>query len=126
MFRSRASSLRASSVRSRAATSCTGSRRRSFSSETEAGRSYNSLVRRSLRVQRGSGSVGRASPCQGEGRGFESRLPLRSSNSWRGGLVLPLSRQNRLDIRLPDRLRPELDLQPVDGVIGSDLAEDHL
>src|SRR5688500_19833120 len=24
----------------------------------------------------GSGSVGRASPCQGEGRGFESRLPL--------------------------------------------------
>ena len=27
----------------------------------------------------GSGSVGRASPCQGEGRGFESRLPLHSS-----------------------------------------------
>ena len=27
-------------------------------------------------AQRGSGSVGRASPCQGEGRGFESRLPL--------------------------------------------------
>ena len=26
----------------------------------------------------GSGSVGRASPCQGEGRGFESRLPLHS------------------------------------------------
>ena len=24
----------------------------------------------------GSGSVGRAPPCQGEGRGFESRLPL--------------------------------------------------
>ena len=27
----------------------------------------------------GSGSVGRASPCQGEGRGFESRLPLHFS-----------------------------------------------
>ena len=27
----------------------------------------------------GSGSVGRASPCQGEGRGFESRLPLQVS-----------------------------------------------
>jgi hypothetical protein len=39
---------------------------------------------------------------------------------------LPLSRQNRLHVRLPDRLRPELDLQPLDGVIGSDLAEDHL
>src|SRR5450759_3272570 len=29
----------------------------------------------------GSGSVGRASPCQGEGRGFESRLPLHSLNA---------------------------------------------
>src|SRR6266508_6283913 len=28
------------------------------------------------RFASGSGSVGRASPCQGEGRGFESRLPL--------------------------------------------------
>src|SRR5258707_11387621 len=28
------------------------------------------------RAPSGSGSVGRASPCQGEGRGFESRLPL--------------------------------------------------
>jgi hypothetical protein len=28
------------------------------------------------RLTGGSGSVGRASPCQGEGRGFESRLPL--------------------------------------------------
>ena len=28
------------------------------------------------RVSRGCGSVGRASPCQGEGRGFESRHPL--------------------------------------------------
>ena len=27
-------------------------------------------------VARGRGSVGRASPCQGEGRGFESRRPL--------------------------------------------------
>ena len=31
------------------------------------------------RSSSGSGSVGRASPCQGEGRGFESRLPLHSS-----------------------------------------------
>ena len=32
----------------------------------------------------GSGSVGRASPCQGEGRGFEPRLPLQifSNNSY--------------------------------------------
>ena len=29
-----------------------------------------------MRVPRGCGSVGRASPCQGEGRGFESRHPL--------------------------------------------------
>ena len=29
-----------------------------------------------LVAQRGRGSVGRASPCQGEGRGFESRRPL--------------------------------------------------
>src|SRR2546428_12871944 len=38
---------------------------------------------------RGSGSVGRASPCQGEGRGFESRLPLRAlllGNSHLGSL----------------------------------------
>ena len=32
--------------------------------------------RRWSRASSGSGSVGRASPCQGEGRGFESRLPL--------------------------------------------------
>ena len=30
---------------------------------------------------RGCGSVGRASPCQGEGRGFESRHPLRGAGS---------------------------------------------
>jgi hypothetical protein len=30
-----------------------------------------------LCLPRGRGSVGRASPCQGEGRGFESRRPLR-------------------------------------------------
>src|SRR4029079_8871230 len=28
------------------------------------------------RTSSGSGSVGRASPCEAEGRGFESRLPL--------------------------------------------------
>ena len=31
--------------------------------------------------KRGCGSVGRASPCQGEGRGFESRHPLRGAGS---------------------------------------------
>ena len=31
-----------------------------------------------LHGSRGRGSVGRASPCQGEGRGFESRRPLHS------------------------------------------------
>ncbi len=34
------------------------------------------LHRQERPVQRGRGSVGRASPCQGEGRGFESRRPL--------------------------------------------------
>jgi hypothetical protein len=41
---------------------------------------------------RGRGSVGRASPCQGEGRGFESRRPLGSAGS-------------RLASRRPARLR---------------------
>ena len=58
--------------------------------------------------------------------GFESRVPLRSGNRHGGVLPLPLSRQDRLHVWLPDRLRPELDLQPVDGVIGADLTEDHL
>jgi hypothetical protein len=31
-------------------------------------------------ANRGSGSAGRASPCQGEGRGFESRLPLHETD----------------------------------------------
>ncbi len=38
--------------------------------EPRTGRCYIALV------ARGCGSVGRASPCQGEGRGFESRHPL--------------------------------------------------
>ena len=33
-----------------------------------------------MRFLRGCGSVGRASPCQGEGRGFESRHPLANGN----------------------------------------------
>jgi hypothetical protein len=37
---------------------------------------------------RGRGSVGRASPCQGEGRGFESRRPLQKSQV-RGHFVGP-------------------------------------
>src|SRR3954469_5516584 len=32
-------------------------------------------------IQRGNSSVGRAQPCQGWGRGFESRFPLRLSHS---------------------------------------------
>ena len=38
-------------------------------------------VRTSRWLLRGCGSVGRASPCQGEGRGFESRHPLRGAGS---------------------------------------------
>ena len=34
-------------------------------------------------TQRGRGSAGRASPCQGEGRGFESRRPLGTSGAGR-------------------------------------------
>jgi len=59
-------------------------------------------------------------------RVLDPRLPLRSGNSYRGSLLLPLSRQHRLDTYGSDRLWPELDLQPVDGVIGADLTEDHL
>ena len=36
--------------------------------------------RRSHRCRRGRSAAGRASPCQGEGRGFESRRPLESSD----------------------------------------------
>ena len=35
---------------------------------------------RSFVNARGNSSVGRAQPCQGWGRGFESRFPLRSSS----------------------------------------------
>ena len=38
-------------------------------------------VRANREESRGCGSVGRASPCQGEGRGFESRHPLRGAGS---------------------------------------------
>ena len=54
-------------------------------SHRSAGRAPECGVRESAgqllgcRASRGRGSVGRASPCQGEGRGFESRRPL----SWR-------------------------------------------
>ncbi len=37
-----------------------------------------------ITISRGCGSVGRASPCQGEGRGFESRHPLVESGLPRG------------------------------------------
>ena len=38
-------------------------------------------VRPSRWLLRGCGSIGRTSPCQGEGRGFESRHPLRGAGS---------------------------------------------
>ncbi|GEM_PF-2234320 len=52
----------------------------------------------------GRGSVGRASPCQGEGRGFESRRPLRDA-ALRGHLGAPFShRQVRTAAPVQDRL----------------------
>ena len=59
-------------------------------------------------------------------RVLDPRLPLRSDNSWRRDLLLPLSRQNRLHIGLPDPPRPELDVEPFVGVISADLADDDL
>ena len=50
--------------------------------------------RASLSVPRGRGSAGRASPCQGEGRGFESRRPLQAKYL-RGG---PLRRASCREI----------------------------
>jgi hypothetical protein len=48
------------------------------------------LLRAPPEGARGRGSVGRASPCQGEGRGFESRRPLGVFNAlaaeWPSGL----------------------------------------
>ena len=38
---------------------------------------------------RGRGSAGRASPCQGEGRGFESRRPLGARLASSGGEQAP-------------------------------------
>jgi hypothetical protein len=40
-------------------------------------------------------------------------------------VLLLLSRQDRLHVGLPDRLRSEIDLQPIGGVIDADFAEDH-
>ena len=36
-----------------------------------------------IETKRGNSSVGRAQPCQGWGREFESRFPLRKSSSYR-------------------------------------------
>src|SRR6187549_457515 len=47
-------------------------------------------------ITSGSGSAGRASPCQGEGRGFEPRLPLHSSHAHPADEV----RCPRLDFRM--------------------------
>jgi len=43
-----------------------------------------------------------------------------------GGFPLPLTRQDGLHIRLPDRLWFELDLHSVVGVISTDFGEDDL
>jgi hypothetical protein len=42
-----------------------------------------------VRRPRGRGSAGRASPCQGEGRGFESRRPLHENPLLGGGSLVP-------------------------------------
>ena len=39
-------------------------------------------------LARGRGSAGRASPCQGEGRGFESRRPLHSEDPLNEGVFV--------------------------------------
>jgi hypothetical protein len=39
-------------------------------------------------LTRGRGSAGRASPCQGEGRGFESRRPLHSEDPLNEGVFV--------------------------------------
>src|ERR1700749_4397902 len=44
-----------------------------------------------LGPERGRGSVGRASPCQGEGRGFESRRPLGDARHRRVATVVDRS-----------------------------------
>ncbi len=62
----------------------------------------------------GSSSVGRASPCQGEGREFESRFPLRQSPLRGEGLViLGVSTGSRTGIRLtlPARVVKSVDTQ---------------
>src|ERR671928_1092774 len=71
-----------------------------------------------VRQQRGRGSVGRASPCQGEGRGFESRRPLGTSGAgretgarvrWSGreARQRPAKPSTRVQIPSPPRLLAE-------------------
>src|SRR4051794_29463788 len=57
-----------------------------------------------LAPSRGRGSAGRASPCQGEGRGFESRRPLHP-NMQISGLSGPLIRVRSLE-QFEPRPRP--------------------
>ncbi len=74
---------------------------------------------------RGRGSVGRASPCQGEGRGFESRRPLHTASRsriavgwtfrpfrWRSPWVGP-PRQHRARGTLATGRRRQLRARPV-------------
>lgn len=63
---------------------------------------------REQRDHRGPGPEDR----RGRARGLDPRPPLRSSNRRESVLRLPLSRQNRLHRGLPDRPRPELDVEP--------------
>src|SRR5688572_12870053 len=77
------------------------------------------------RQQRGRGSAGRASPCQGEGRGFESRRPLGTSGAgretgarvrWSGreARQRPAKPSTRVQIPSPPRLLRERWNGPVD------------
>src|SRR3954453_13018925 len=72
----------------------------------------------------GSGSVGRASPCQGEGRGFESRLPLHSPSPYRDRLPAPLPLRLVVGQRTLDPLAEVriLDGQPTQTPIPGGLA----
>ncbi len=67
-------------------------------------RAPNAAVR--LPFARGRGSVGRAQPCQGWGRGFESRRPLHDpSEGWSNGFARQPDRSAFFLDRRPRRLR---------------------
>src|SRR5690606_27578305 len=67
------------------------------------------------RRRRGSSSVGRASACHAEGRGFESRLPLRPE----AGLVSPRPAFSLMPFPAAGRRRSRMETKPeaVTGLI---------